>query len=131
MGLGELVSKPTLMLGDNKQACRWSRTEMVTNGNRLIERQYHKVRDFILAGDLETRYMYINTKLNVSDVLTKDVSREVIEALGPMLTGRKPWPDTPAADDTMKEHLAKALKENEILLQAVPKMSGSLRTLLE
>jgi len=48
-----------LMLGDNKQACRWSRTEMVTYGNRFIERQYHKVREFILAGDLETRY--INT----------------------------------------------------------------------
>ena len=129
MGLGELVSKPTLMLGDNKQACRWSRTEMVTNGNRFIERQYHKVREFILAGDLETRY--INTKLNVSDVFTKDVSREVIEALGPMLTGRKPWPETPAADDAMKEHLAKALKENEILLQAVPRMNESLRALLE
>ena len=129
MGLGELVSKPTLMLGDNKQACRWSRTEMVTNGNRFIERQYHKVREFILAGDLETRY--INTKLNVSDVFTKDVSREVIEALGPMLTGRKPWPETPAADDAMKEHLAKALRENEILLQAMPKMNESLRALLE
>jgi len=129
MGLGELVSKPTLMLGDNKQACRWSRTEMVTNGNRFIERQYHKVREFILAGDLETRY--INTKLNVSDVFTKDVSREVIEALGPMLTGRAPWPDTPAAEDAMKEQLSKALKNNEILLQALPKLSGSLRTLLE
>ena len=23
MGLGEIVSTPTLMLGDNKQACRW------------------------------------------------------------------------------------------------------------
>ena len=52
MGLGELVSKPTLMLGDNKQACRWSRTEMVTNGNKFIERQYHKVREFILANSV-------------------------------------------------------------------------------
>ena len=77
----------------------------------------------------ETRY--INTKLNVSDVFTKDVSREVIEALGPMLTGRKPWPETPAADDAMKEHLAKALRENEILLKAMPKMNESLRALLE
>ena len=69
MGLGEIVSTPTLMLGDNKQACQWSRIEMVTNSNRFIERQYHKVREFILAGDLETRY--INTKLNVSDVFTE------------------------------------------------------------
>ena len=38
-----------------------------------------------MARDLETRY--INTKLNVADVFTKDVSGEVIEALGPMLTG--------------------------------------------
>ena len=124
MGLGDLVSKPTLMLGDNKQACRWSRTEMVTNGNRFIERQYHKVREFILAGDLETRY--INTKLNVSDVFTKDVSREVIEALGPMLTGRAPWPDTPAAEDAMKEQLSIALKENEVLRAAMPRLSTIL-----
>ena len=88
--------------------------------NRLT--RPNKVREFILAGDLDT--WYINTKLNVSDVFTKDVSREVIEALGPMLTGRKPWPETPAADDAMKEHLAK-------LLQAVPKMNESLRALLE
>ena len=113
MGLGEFVSKPTLMLGDNKQAGRWSRTEMVTNHNRFIERQYHKVREFVLAGDLETRY--INTKLKVSDVFTKYVSREVIEALGPMLTGRAPWPATPAAEDAMKEQLAMAMAENDEL----------------
>ena len=110
LGIGDLVSKPTLMLGDNKQAGRWSRTEMVTNGNRFIERQYHKVREFVLAGDLETRY--INTKLNVSDVFTKDVSREVIETLGPMLTGRAAWPPTPAAEDAMKEQTAMVMAEN-------------------
>ena len=31
----------------------------------------------------------------------------------------------------MKEHLAKALRENEILLKAMPKMNESLRALLE
>ena len=115
MGLGHLVSKPTLMLGDNKQAGRWARTEMITNGNRFIERQYHKVRDFILHGDLEARY--INTKLNVSDVFTKDVSREVIDTLGLMLTGRVPWPPTPSAEDAMKEHIAFIMAENAELLK--------------
>ena len=110
MGLGHLVSKPTLMLGDNKQAGRWARTEMITNGNRFIERQYHKVREFIMQGHLEARY--INTKLNVSDVFTKDVSREVIETLGPMLTGRAPWPPTPSAEDAMREQIAFIMAEN-------------------
>ena len=98
------------MLGDNKQAGRWARTEMITNGNRFIERQYHKVREFILQGHLEARY--INTKLNVSDVFTKDVSREVIETLGPMLTGRAPWPPTPSAEDAMREQIAFIMAEN-------------------
>ena len=47
MGLDEYVAEPTTLLGDNKQAGKWGREDMVTNGNRFIERQYYKVRDWI------------------------------------------------------------------------------------
>jgi hypothetical protein len=51
---------PTLLLGDNKQAGRWSRDDMITNGNRFIERMYSKVWEGVLAGDVETRYIRVD-----------------------------------------------------------------------
>eukprot|EP01046_Picozoa_sp_COSAG06_P028845 COSAG06_NODE_2630_length_6548_cov_3.312045_5_plen_291_part_00 len=78
--------------------------EMESNGNRFIERMYFKVREGVLAGDVETRY--INTKQNPSDLFTKDVPREVVEVLGPMLTGEAAWPDTPESEDALKAQIA-------------------------
>ena len=46
MGLQKPVSEPTILLGDNQQAGKWSREDMVTSGNRFIERQYYKVFSF-------------------------------------------------------------------------------------
>eukprot|EP01043_Picozoa_sp_COSAG02_P055324 COSAG02_NODE_6399_length_3599_cov_3.590857_6_plen_76_part_00 len=74
MGFGYLFDEPTIMLGDNVAAGRWAMEDMITSGNRFIERMYFKVREGVRAGDVEARY--INTKLNVSDVLTKGVCRE-------------------------------------------------------
>jgi hypothetical protein len=104
LGFDDLIEMPTLLLGDNKQAGRWSRDDMITNGNRFIERMYFKVREGVLAGDVETRY--INTKQNPSDLFTKDVPREVVEVLGPMLTGEAAWPDTPESEDALKAQIA-------------------------
>ena len=39
---------------------------MVTSGNRFIERQYYKVRDWIRTGVLESRY--VNTRVNCADI---------------------------------------------------------------
>ena len=74
------------------------------SGNRFIERMYFKVREGVQAGDVEARY--INTKLNVSDVLTKGASREVIAKLQAMLCGREPWPETPDAEGALRAQLA-------------------------
>jgi len=104
LGFDDLIEMPTLLLGDNKQAGRWSRDDMITNGNRFIERMYFKVREGVLAGDVETRY--INTKQNPSDLFTKDVPREVVEVLGPMLTGEAAWLDTPESEDALKAQIA-------------------------
>ena len=101
MGYGDLVEVPTIMLGDNKQAGRWSRYDMITNGNRFIERMYHEVKEGIEASDIETRY--IDTKLNVSDVFTKDVSKEVVRTLGPMLCGQTPWPEMPDSEEKLQD----------------------------
>jgi hypothetical protein len=41
-----------------------------------------------------------------SDLFTKDVPREVVEVLGPMLTGEAAWPDTPESEDALKAQIA-------------------------
>ena len=82
---------------------------MITNGNRFIERMYFKVREGVKAGYIEPRY--INTKLNPADLLTKDVSREVIEALAGMFSGQIPWPDTPESETALLQQLCDLLDE--------------------
>ena len=57
------------------QAGRWATEDMITVGNRFIERMYFKVREGVMNGDIEPRY--INTKLNMADVLTKAAQRDV------------------------------------------------------
>jgi hypothetical protein len=104
MGLGHLFEEPSVLLGDNVAAGRWAMEDMITSGNRFIERMYFKVREGVQAGDVEARY--INTKLNVSDVMTKGASREVIAKLQAMLCGREPWPETPDAEGALRAQLA-------------------------
>ena len=103
MGLGHLFDEPTLLLGDNVAAGRWAMEDMITSGNRFIERMYFKVREGVQAGDVEARY--INTKLNVSDILTKGAPREVIAVLHGMICGKVPWPDTPDAEGALRAQL--------------------------
>ena len=85
---------------DDSGLGRWGREDMITSGNRFIERQYFKVRDWIRRGELDSRY--INTKLNCADMLTKAVSVETAETLGPMLSGEVPLPAMPEPEDAIK-----------------------------
>eukprot|EP01048_Picozoa_sp_COSAG05_P024117 COSAG05_NODE_5524_length_1152_cov_18.889839_3_plen_60_part_01 len=57
---------------------------------------YFKVREGYENGDIDPRY--INTKLNVSDVLTKDASREVVAKMHRILSGQEPWPEIPDSE---------------------------------
>ena len=100
MGLKRHVSEPTILLGDNQQAGKWSREDMVTSGNRFIERQYYKVRDWIRTGVLESRY--VNTRVNCSDLMTKAVSVETATELGGMLSGTNSLPPIPEREDSLQ-----------------------------
>jgi hypothetical protein len=52
---------------------------------------YFKVREGINEGEVEARF--INTLLNISDPLTKAVSREVVNELAPVIAGIGDEPD--------------------------------------
>ena len=54
---------PMELRGDNEQAGRWGRENMITNGNRFIERMYMKVREGVRNGDILP--VWIETALNI------------------------------------------------------------------
>ena len=57
-GHGQPVqTDPTVIECDNKQALGWSTEQMVTNGNRFIERDYHKVKEWVEMGHLDPRHV--------------------------------------------------------------------------
>lgn len=103
MELQQFITEPTLLLGDNKQATRWGREDMITSGNRFIEWQYFKTRDWVKARIVEPRY--ISTKVNCSDMLTKAVSREDATVKGQMLSGIVDLPEIPTAEDALQDGL--------------------------
>jgi len=102
MGYPQLVAKPTLMLGDNAQADRWAREAMVTNGNRHIERDFHKIKEAVERNLIEPRK--IKGEENTSDMFTKAVSREVTAHLHDMLRGAAPLPEIPVSPYTLSGH---------------------------
>jgi hypothetical protein len=45
-----LVAQPTVMVGDNSQATPWAHEHIITDGNRFIEHDFFKLRDFVNRG---------------------------------------------------------------------------------
>ena len=63
-------------------------------------------------GDIEPRY--INTKLNVADVLTKGAVRDVFDRTQKILSGEEPWPEIPSSETALRIQLAD-LQKRELL----------------
>ena len=94
IGYGELVSKPTEILGDNKAATIWANDSRITVKNRFIHKHYFAVRDILNAGTVSVKW--VDTKNSPADVFTKNIPREVVEHLLPILSGYAELPETPA-----------------------------------
>ena len=87
MGLERfLEGRATIMEGDNLQAGKWASSDMMTNGNKFIERDYHKVKEWVVAGYIEPRH--VSGKRYPSNLLTKPVDAATQNRLGGMLSGR-------------------------------------------
>jgi hypothetical protein len=90
IGLEHLVHLPTTIFADNKTANQWCHEDKVTNGNGWILQCYHYVKEMEANGENFVAVEYVNSKLNLADVFTKGVSKEVLDALGPYLWGQQP-----------------------------------------
>ena len=71
MGLGSIVSKPTVVYADNKHAnnlCHDSE-DLVTSGNMYFRTSYHYDKEEVEDGTAAIRYTHTST--NCSDATTK------------------------------------------------------------
>ena len=95
MGLQSLIAGPTIMLGDNDQATSLAYEDRVTGGNKMIKQDYHYSKEQLEEGIIDTRR--VATIDNISDPMTKALSRQYIERLAPVLKGTsmKPLPAIP------------------------------------
>ena len=91
MGFGEWVNRPTLMVGDNRNARDWANEPMITDGNRAIEREYITVREKVVAGQILP--VWIETDRNCSDLGTKSqVKPTLTEQLNRIACGLEEMP---------------------------------------
>ena len=89
----DMVAQPTVMLGDNDQATRLSREDIVTPGNRYIRTHFHFAKECVESNQICPRR--VSTTDNISDIMTKPLSKQYIQRLRPLLTGYETLPSTP------------------------------------
>ena len=81
----EITENPTVVFGDNTQANRLCLEHFISPGNQYIYQTYHFNKEAVALGFVSIRWL--QTKLNVADLFTKPVSRQVLESLVGRLTG--------------------------------------------
>jgi len=79
IGLGAMVKDPTVIYTDSKGALDWMRFRKVSPANHYILIAYHQKNEWIQSKDIELKYK--RTNFNTADLLTKAVSRQVINKL--------------------------------------------------
>ena len=81
----EVPLQPTIVFGDNTQANRLCRERFISPGNQYIYTAHHLNKKAVQLGIADIRWL--STKINIADLLTKPVSRQVFTNLVDQLTG--------------------------------------------
>ena len=85
MGYPELVSKPTIVRGDNTAANQLCNENIITTGNQFMITPYHYNKEMVNRKVVKIEY--VPTADNVADVMTKAVHKNVLDRLLPTLVG--------------------------------------------
>ena len=88
-GLGYIISEPTVVLADNKQANKLCAEDMITSGNMYFRTGYHYNKEAVNTGYVDNP-VYLHTSLNVSDCLTKSLGPGKIKEFDSQLSGVAP-----------------------------------------
>jgi hypothetical protein len=93
LGLGEWVKRPTLCIGDNRNARDWANEKVISEGNQHLDRHYFIIRERVQKGEILP--VWIEGKNNPADVGTKPIDGTVTRELEPYMSGQKeiPLPD--------------------------------------
>ena len=84
LGCDDLITEPTLVFGDNKQANTLVREAIVTSGNQYIYLPYHFNKEAQVLGYVDV--LPVRTALNVADLFTKPVpTAKIRDLMGQML----------------------------------------------
>ena len=89
MGLTCFITKPTLVYGDNTAANKLTKDDFISTGNKYIYQPYHWVKELVKGGYIVVEHK--RTDLNLSDLFTKPVPRQVFDALSRKLKGFVGW----------------------------------------
>eukprot|EP01049_Picozoa_sp_SAG25_P003527 SAG25_NODE_204_length_11947_cov_29.018822_3_plen_124_part_00 len=52
LGLGEWVKRPTLCIGDNRNARDWANEKVISEGNQHLDRHYFIIRERVQKGEI-------------------------------------------------------------------------------
>jgi hypothetical protein len=85
IGCTNYVRNPTKLYGDNTAANTLTKKDFVSTGNQHLVLPYHWIKE--LVKDKYISVHYVPTKMNLADLFTKPVTRQVIETLLSQLTG--------------------------------------------
>ena len=93
LGLEEWVRRPTLCIGDNRNARDWANEKVISEGNQHLDRHYFTIRERVRSGEILP--VWIEGKHNPADVMTKAIDKTVTDELTPYLCGEEeiPLPD--------------------------------------
>eukprot|EP01052_Picozoa_sp_SAG31_P002361 SAG31_NODE_83_length_27039_cov_14.035746_17_plen_131_part_00 len=84
LGITDMVNNPTITLGDNDQATKLSREDINTRGNRYIRTHFPFAKECV-EKQLICPRRRVSTLDNLSDIMTKPLSRQYIGYLRPDL----------------------------------------------
>ena len=93
LGITDMVNSPMITLGDNDQATKLSREDINTPGNRYIRTHFHFAKECVEKQLICPRR--VSTTDNISDMMTKPLSRQYIGYLRPKMTGYENLPPPP------------------------------------
>ena len=90
IGLADLVSSPTMIHADNKQANNLCNEDVVTAGNMYFRTGYHYNKEAVR--DKYVKVSYIHTSLNLSDICTKSLDWIKSDEFTYQMHGHSPLP---------------------------------------
>ena len=89
MGLSCFITKPTVVYGDNLAANNLTKDDFISTGNKYIYQPYHWVKE--LDAGKYIKVFHKRTDLNLADLFTKPVPRQVFTNLVNKLKGFAGW----------------------------------------